>query len=104
MKKKNFSTTKKSRYLSIVIILLVVITIGLSIQINGNSKVSIKTQNGEHVSSLNSSIVDAQQIVEDMKIGWNLGNTLDSPDGKNRSVPTSYYETLWENPVTTDSA
>ena len=103
MKKKNFSTTKKSRYLSIVIILLVVITIGLYIQINGNSKVSIKTQNGEHVSSLNSSIVDAQQIVEDMKIGWNLGNTLDSPDGKNRSVPTSYYETLWENPVTTEA-
>lgn len=28
---------------------------------------------------------------------------MDSQDGKNKSVPTSYYETLWENPVTTNN-
>ena len=30
-------------------------------------------------------------LIADMKIGWNLGNTLDAPNG----------ETTWHNPVTT---
>ena len=59
-----------------------------------------KSENLGYSTTLNSTATD---IVKDMKIGWNLGNTLDSPDGKNKSVPTSYYETLWENPVTTEA-
>ena len=43
----------------------------------------------------------AKEVVKDMKLGWNLGNTLDSPDGQNKVIESSYYETLWENPVTT---
>jgi len=31
------------------------------------------------------------ELVHDMKLGWNLGNTLDAPDG----------ETTWGNPMTT---
>ena len=33
----------------------------------------------------------AQEVMQEMKIGWNLGNTFDAPDG----------ETTWGNPVTT---
>lgn len=44
----------------------------------------------------------AAQVVAEMKIGWNLGNTLDAV---NESIPAgseiSKYETAWGNPVTT---
>lgn len=35
----------------------------------------------------------AKQLVYDMKVGWNLGNTLDAPNG----------ETAWGNPMTTQA-
>ncbi len=47
----------------------------------------------------------AQEAVDEMKIGWNLGNTLDSHNyqksylGEDKAI--SYYETLWNNPETT---
>ena len=47
----------------------------------------------------------AQEAITEMKIGWNLGNTLDSCNyqkkylGEERAV--TYYETLWNNPRTT---
>jgi endoglucanase len=37
--------------------------------------------------------ITARQLVYDMKVGWNLGNTLDAPDG----------ETTWGNPTTTQA-
>jgi endoglucanase len=37
--------------------------------------------------------ITAKQLVLDMKVGWNLGNTLDAPNG----------ETAWGNPVTTQA-
>lgn len=40
-----------------------------------------------------------QEIVDDMKIGWNLGNSLDS-FGNTYSTPQS-AETYWGNPATT---
>jgi hypothetical protein len=50
----------------------------------------------------------AHEAVKNMKIGWNLGNTLDSNSGdtlrmwleaeKNRTV--SSYETMWGQKVT----
>lgn len=45
---------------------------------------------------------DSQDIVKEMGIGWNLGNTLDAfndtiPEGSTTDV----YETCWGNPVTT---
>lgn len=39
-------------------------------------------------------------FVKDMKLGWNLGNTLDCIDGK-RQHSVEVYETLWGNPITT---
>ncbi len=44
----------------------------------------------------------AQEAVQEMKIGWNLGNTLDSCDYQKKHSVT-YYETHWGNPVTTKS-
>lgn len=46
----------------------------------------------------------AMKIVKDMKIGWNLGNTLDSvhwETGNNLPTKPSAFETAWNNPVTT---
>jgi len=51
----------------------------------------------------------AFELVKDMKIGWCLGNTLDSIDNKKIGIlnnadvitPEEHYETYWGNPVTT---
>lgn len=44
----------------------------------------------------------AHDAVDNMKVGWNLGNTLDVPKTKDdREIPAAEYETLWGNPVTT---
>ena len=46
--------------------------------------------------------ISAAELVANIKIGWNLGNTLDAHSDKyeaNTSVST--LETLWSNPVTT---
>jgi endoglucanase len=47
--------------------------------------------------------ITASELVAEIKIGWNLGNTLDTNDlgwlGSNPSV--SRMETAWSNPVTT---
>jgi endoglucanase len=41
-----------------------------------------------------------QEIVTDMKIGWNLGNSLDAHGNSYPSVQAA--ETYWSNPVTTE--
>lgn len=50
----------------------------------------------------------ATEMVEDMTVGWSLGNTLDSHDShtalNNNKITvnnSNYYETLWWNPKTT---
>jgi endoglucanase len=44
--------------------------------------------------------ISATKLVADIKVGWNLGNTLDAVKfGSNLPVPE--LETAWENPVTT---
>ena len=47
----------------------------------------------------------AQQAVDEMKLGWNLGNTLDSCNYKKQYLgeekAVTYYETSWGNPQTT---
>lgn len=41
------------------------------------------------------------ELMADMKIGWNLGNTLDSHADYGVSLGVSQAETYWGNPVTT---
>lgn len=51
----------------------------------------------------------AAEFVSDMRLGWNLGNALDSTDYKkqgiksalNNTTAETMYETMWGNPVTT---
>lgn len=48
----------------------------------------------------------AEEILEEIELGWNLGNSLDScVNGSYRNLEGSYdsscYETAWGNPVTT---
>lgn len=42
----------------------------------------------------------AEQAVANMKIGWNLGNTLDSNTGYT-GTDWRYWETIWSQPITT---
>ena len=44
----------------------------------------------------------AAALVADMRIGWNLGNTMDVQDSRKlRTMSPSSWETAWGNPVTT---
>ena len=53
----------------------------------------------------------ATSAVKNMRVGWNLGNTLDSNSGSTTNMwiekwsqrNTSDYETAWEQPVTTEA-
>lgn len=42
-----------------------------------------------------------QEIVHDMKIGWNLGNSLEAPAPDYLGALLIDYETSWGNPKTT---
>ena len=42
----------------------------------------------------------ATQAVANMKVGWNLGNTLDACNSGLTGKETSIYETCWGQPVT----
>jgi aryl-phospho-beta-D-glucosidase BglC (GH1 family) len=53
----------------------------------------------ENVPAVTESTMTASQVVKAMKIGWNLGNTLDCCDSK-KTGNVLHYETLWGNPVT----
>ena len=52
-------------------------------------------------SSNSSSMRNSQEIVNDMGVGWNLGNSLDCIASWIYNGNPSQYETAWGNPVTT---
>ncbi|MDR1837417.1 MAG: glycoside hydrolase family 5 protein [Treponema sp.] len=47
--------------------------------------------------------ISAEELAANIKIGWNLGNTLDTSDlyWLEKNAPVSQFETAWGNPVTT---
>ena len=48
--------------------------------------------------------ISAKELVKEMKLGWNLGNTLDSvADGMDKASNPEAFETAWGNPVTTEA-
>lgn len=70
------------------------------------TKSTKKPSNGGNAVQQNPPFKDttAMKLVRDMKIGWNLGNTLDSvhwETGNNLPTKPSGFETAWGNPVTT---
>lgn len=44
---------------------------------------------------------DAAEMVAQMRVGWNLGNTLDAHNAQRVMDPIRTHETHWGNPVTT---
>jgi endoglucanase len=45
--------------------------------------------------------ITAAQLVANIKVGWNLGNTLDANNNWTPNPTVSQHETSWGNPVTT---
>ena len=45
--------------------------------------------------------VDGLEFVKEMKLGWNLGNTLDATNDRATNLSPSQFETSWGNPLTT---
>jgi len=45
--------------------------------------------------------ITAAELVAGIKVGWNLGNTLDAGDTWSTNPTVSQHETSWGNPVTT---
>ena len=69
--------------------------VAVSLMLAGNMSIKAEAAtNSKDVSSYT-----AEQVTEDMKIGWNLGNSLDA---MHKSLGYTYNtETIWGNPVTT---
>lgn len=72
------------KLLSVLLALVIVI----SLVSCGEKKVSVNSHNNPETSVKNYTVTE---LLDEMKIGWNLGNTLDAPEG----------ETAWNQPVTT---
>ena len=98
---------KKSKVILKLIALMILLTIvGTAIfytKSNMNMRISVNDSKEKYNSGIDLTTATAQQVVTDMKAGWNLGNTLDSAtDPKDSTIyAPSYYETAWSNPVTT---
>lgn len=69
-------------------VLLTAIIMCMSICSCGDAKEVDHSHKGEEPSD---TALTAEEVISNMKIGWNLGNTLDAPDG----------ETTWGQPETT---
>ncbi len=63
---------------------------------SGNTSEKVESDSGDIPTSEEVNAMTSAQIVEDIQVGWNLGNTLDSYD-----TGTSDSETGWGNPKTT---
>ena len=81
-------------------------SITVKYSIGGTKPASAAPAREENVSPADNSSVAASvkadgraaAIVSDIRVGWNLGNTLDSYDKNNKKTD---YETYWGNPKTT---
>ena len=72
-------------------IILAVITIASVLSFSGCGESAPVINNTHSDLSVSAKDYTVSELIEEMKIGWNLGNTLDAPEG----------ETSWGQPVTT---
>lgn len=89
----------KYKIITIAILIIVIFVVVLVNIKKVNNKMIVAKKN--NFSFSNTFYVTGKEIVEDMKLGWNLGNSLDCRDGKNQDVSPAYYETLNNQVVTT---
>lgn len=89
----------------IVFLLLILLVFLLVHQYMIRKPFSADLSNQTSSSKVSQSILTAQYVASDITVGWNLGNALDSCTDislrNNGSYPTSFYETAWNNPITT---
>lgn len=95
---------KKFKYIYIIFIIILLLLIAFFLLLfYRNDSDPQHISNPQHMS--NTKNMSAQEIVADINVGWNLGNSLDScTDASYRndgSYPASFYETAWGNPVVT---
>lgn len=71
-------------------------------QIQKGQEDEVNTQEEEKVDNHPMAAITANDIVSEMKIGWNLGNTLDSTNTYAiKTADPGTWETCWGNPETT---
>ncbi len=97
--KKHYNILKISVFIIFLILILYIIYFINSGSYSPDIIFSVKKK------ETSPNILTAQDVVSDITVGWNLGNTLDScTDISNRNdggYPTDFYETAWKNPVAT---
>jgi len=92
----------RKKYLIAAMTALVLVT-GLLLAIC-TSRPGIKTETESYTTG---DFIDmsAEELAANIRVGWNLGNTLDTTDLNwlSRSAPVSQFETAWGNPLTTSA-
>ncbi|WP_370816774.1 cellulase family glycosylhydrolase [Ruminococcus sp.] len=78
------------RYLSFILSLLMAMTIFIGLDLGD---INVQALSGDTLKS-----ADTEAILEDMGLGWNLGNSLDATGGSGLDTETS-----WSNPKTTQA-
>lgn len=116
---KKTHPNKKKRDLIIGIILAIVLLVTILCLVSIIKTSKIRANNLENINNYSKALTlddtpdtstisndfRAIDLVNEISVGYNIGNSLDScpPTGRNDgSYPTSYYETYWGNPVITN--
>ena len=90
MKGRERMKSVSKRYLSFILSLLMAMTIFIGLDLGD---INAKALSGDTLKN-----ADTEAILEDMGLGWNLGNSLDATGGSGLDTETS-----WSNPKTTQA-
>ena len=90
MKGRERMKSVSKRYLSFILSLLMAMTIFIGLDLGD---INAQALSGETLKN-----ADTEAILEDMGLGWNLGNSLDATGGSGLDTETS-----WSNPKTTQA-
>ena len=90
MKGRERMKSVSKRYLSFILSLLMAMTIFIGLDLGD---INVQALSGDTLKS-----ADTEAILEDMGLGWNLGNSLDATGGSGLDTETS-----WSNPKTTQA-
>ena len=90
MKGRERMKSVSKRYLSFILSLLMAMTIFIGLDLGD---INVQALSGDTLKT-----ADTEAILEDMGLGWNLGNSLDATGGSGLDTETS-----WSNPKTTQA-
>ena len=93
----------KKKIMSLMLVFIMLFALVVCAYNSGNTGINI-SDTKIPLTDGNNSVEDALLFVRQMGAGWNLGNSFCCVDDNEYGVySSSYYETLWGNPVTTKS-